>query len=82
MIPSRQGGKHLPAGVEVGHAALELVPSQEQEATGVRNGRSALLLTFIFVIDEQLSPVWEIPPRVSLIRCMECILFNHTFRLS
>lgn len=67
MIPSQQGGKHLPPGVEAGHAALELVPSQKQEATGVRYGRSALLLTFIFVIDEQLSPVWKIPHCVSLI---------------
>lgn len=49
----------LPACVEVGHAAFELVPSQRQEAAGVWNGGAALLLTFVLLIDEQLSPVWD-----------------------
>lgn len=50
-------GGDLPPGVEVGHAALELVLSQEQESAGVRYGRSALLLTFVFIIDEQPGTV-------------------------
>lgn len=46
----------LPPCVEVGHAAFELVPSQHQGAAAVWNGRAALLLTFVLLIDEQLSP--------------------------
>lgn len=37
-ITSEQGGEVLPPSVEVGHAAFELVPSQKQEAAGVRYG--------------------------------------------
>lgn len=59
-IPSEQGGEDSPPGVQVRHAASELVPSQDQEAAGVIDGCSALLLTSIFIIDEQLGPVWKI----------------------
>lgn len=71
-IPSKRGGRGLPPCVEVGHAAFELVPSQKQEATSVGYGRSALLLTFVFIIDEQLSPVGKIPHHVSFLRSAGC----------
>lgn len=70
-ISSGQGGEDLPPCVEVRHAAFELVPSQKHEAAGVRYGCSTLLLTLIFIIDEQLSPVWKISHHVNFKQVLE-----------
>lgn len=55
-----QSQEILPSCVEVRYAAFELLLSQEQGATCVRYGSAAtLLLTLVFIINKQLSPVWK-----------------------
>lgn len=58
-FPEGPAVEDLPACIEVGHAALELFPSQRQGEAGAWDGGAALLLAFVLLIDEQLSPVWD-----------------------
>lgn len=62
-----QSEEMLPSCVEVGHAAFELLSSQEHGATCVKYGIAAtLLLTLVFIVNKQLSPVWKNHHGISL----------------
>lgn len=62
-----------PSCVEVGNAALESVVSQQHSAACVGyGGAAALHLTFVFIINNHLNPVWKNT-------CITCLSFGPTF---
>lgn len=68
-----QNEEILPSCVKVRNAAFPCVFSQEYGATCARYGSTAaLLLTLVFIINKQLSPVWKNPHGIYLYIAYYC----------